>query len=919
MRKLVILFVITCISNLAISQNAFYNAKELAQLSLDSSIRNTERIVAILVNYLSENEAREFAADPGREKLRNYFKEDPAIIQLIDQLKVPDISCDSILKANLKWEDKSYVKIYQFKKLIDTVMADVVFSQLKLLDTLSKSEKLMNDHRLKIQSWYKGYIDSTRIFTDTESIKPIYIDVQNKLLELKGQKENIKNVFCEQIVIEYKNLPPAKRDGKLKIPEPTGDIHFKEYKIVLKQLNTSAEAIKAENQQASAPGLSMPTQTQMVDAVAIYLANRVKYETAITFLEYIKKALKTDSTLLNLFPETLRLFTTYNSYEMPNFGNVWQQAFAEDFIMIPQRIASFKNTDNYFYRKYKNSPTFNFIREAIELPVLAAQKGNIIDIVELLNERYKDTLPEHLSVFNKFIRLFHLINDEFYSIDRDKFWVSYIDLNKLTPQQFRILSGLLFKKYKDQIFSFLNISQGNWDRVDSAAVNQREFKKWLGDAFYVLNQFQTNQQALNDFVKSGNVPKSNANFWRFLPELYKTLVSDYQDKSIFRKTGPFTVTNRGVETYKELSDVFEALEGKDYSVAFDRTLHILEKLMSETRLKEEKALFAYVQSRYKYKYKKRTEWEAVVNGNQDVVKEASLKFIETVTSFNTYSSSKTHADSVRWYSKYELNRDSFFNSIARGELKKYLSPNITDGSRLDRFVKDNALKITDFNNLAESNNFNTITRTVSFISDVRRAPDSKTLSQVISSYASPPVSYKQKRSSNFSIDLNAFVGIYGGYEGQLKQSAFNLKQYSDFAFSAGVSAPIGVSCSWGYSKPAKNITGNSFLTKKGSFKSLKENNFSITISIIDIGAPVSYRLSKGSAGALPNNVTFGQLISPGLFAQWGIRNTPLCFSAGVQYTPELRTFDAAKQKQETAFSLRAGMFFDLPLMNIIRH
>ena len=54
--------------------------------------------------------------------------------------------------------------------------------------------------------------------------------------------------------------------------------------------------------------------------------------------------------------------------------------------------------------------------------------------------------------------------------------------------------------------------------------------------------------------------------------------------------------------------------------------------------------------------------------------------------------------------------------------------------------------------------------------------------------------------------------------------------------------------------------------------------------------------------------------SPGLHLNVGIKGTPLVFSAGVQYTPQLRSFKQ-DELQRNVVRVYGGIFFDLPLFN----
>jgi hypothetical protein len=207
-----------------------------------------------------------------------------------------------------------------------------------------------------------------------------------------------------------------------------------------------------------------------------------------------------------------------------------------------------------------------------------------------------------------------------------------------------------------------------------------------------------------------------------------------------------------------------------------------------------------------------------------------------------------------------------------------------------------------------------VLKTAEFFTDVMGAANSDQLAQVIEAYAMPPGSYKVKRSTRYSVDLDAYVGLYGGAE-MLNHS--NDPNAGTTAMVWGLSAPIGLSFTWGGRHTTRKNENASFLNRKGKPKTLNGNSFTIGLSVIDIAAPLAFRLSGDSQEALPETLTWSQIFSPGAHARWGIRNTPLCISTGLQYTPQLRKIDQTSKSQE-AFRGYVGLFFDLPLFNIYR-
>lgn len=216
----------------------------------------------------------------------------------------------------------------------------------------------------------------------------------------------------------------------------------------------------------------------------------------------------------------------------------------------------------------------------------------------------------------------------------------------------------------------------------------------------------------------------------------------------------------------------------------------------------------------------------------------------------------------------------------------------------------------------------------SFLNDVAAAKSTEQLSEVVSSYALPPGSYKQKRSAWRCLNINAYVGPYAAYEGTLYRSQYDGKFVDSQGWVFGLSAPIGISWTTPFSKTLK---GNSKITtlernnpdllkiKKDHIKSLSKWSFTTTFSIIDLGAVVSYRFTH-TDNVLPQQFKWEQFVSPGVHFGLSIPNTPLIISLGAQVTPQVRRLKPetgmAEGPQLNMLRFYGGIYFDIPLFNL---
>lgn len=201
-------------------------------------------------------------------------------------------------------------------------------------------------------------------------------------------------------------------------------------------------------------------------------------------------------------------------------------------------------------------------------------------------------------------------------------------------------------------------------------------------------------------------------------------------------------------------------------------------------------------------------------------------------------------------------------------------------------------------NITKMDDNNALVKSVSFygnflvdLVNASKLKDSENIELILNKYALPVSSYRIKRKKNYSIDLASYPGISGGYEFSDSNSG-----------SFGITAPIGFSFS------LKNNT------KKPS-----STSSSLFLSIIDIGAPFSYRLTNDDAEGLPENITLEQIFAPGLFYVYGFNNSPFSLSFGAQYSPLLRKIKVNNVlDDQNIFKLSISFVVDIPIFNLLK-
>jgi hypothetical protein len=186
----------------------------------------------------------------------------------------------------------------------------------------------------------------------------------------------------------------------------------------------------------------------------------------------------------------------------------------------------------------------------------------------------------------------------------------------------------------------------------------------------------------------------------------------------------------------------------------------------------------------------------------------------------------------------------------------------------------------------------------SFMATIVQAKTSDDVANAIEAAALPSGSSRVKRETSFNVALNAYVGVYGGYE-QIQgydTSGFTLNTY-------GVTAPVGISISRGHSVFFIGTGKSGWST-------------SVFISVIDIGAVASFRFKDDSTSQVPT-IHLQDIISPGLFLSIGIPKCPVSVNFGVQMGPNLRKVSSTANdySNHVYFRYSMSLVVDIPIFN----
>lgn len=777
-------------------------------------------------------------------------------------------------------------------------------------------EKLNNLLDFKDTSSLKKQLNKEDIEKTRSKIEELYIKKINALIRYKGSDKVSKEV---SMVAMSKQTNEAK--------EFTMNLAKKEQKM------------------------SLPSQTEAIDALAIFIAGRVKDEIALSFIDDLKKKISQVPELLCMFPNTIQKINESDFYELPNFGIQIKEAIRQDFLSLPDHIID----------------CFDFKNEELkdEIKAILTFRKKLMNGVDYrtLVSFYADENNFGLSYKNtevyKIFSLMHFLNETMMTAKENAIWVNPTDMEK-DPQFIKIYLSLMGVKFHKTLTETFNVSL-----CDSIADNKKiqRMNSDIKSILYKLNEFESYIELIksNNSAYQQDADRINQELFACVDSIFSTVGSVF-NKNYSTKIRPLFT---GVLSFYQKSKT--AINDKDYSSLIFYTMEMMEVIYKEkmvagsninlmTVSRFQKAIESADIKKLRYLEK---AFEVLVKMDASNVNADTLRKLAGKDGYNYFGEKfpelkkaidKKATDEISRYLaaiKSKKEYKDFERMMGLIDSVQFLSfsADTSISEKLDELIrmkvpvtckfkemKNYVCAVTrlntdilkrkqaDINSNKINNHYNIFISTgkfVSLLNDVVKAENSKSLSEVIKQYSAPVQSYKVKRKNRFSIDFSAYPGLYAGVEG--KQGHGILKKSTSFV--TGITCPLGISLSFGTKKTYKpglnkRPNGSYYIKyKTGEIKELKGGSTTFSLTLIDIGAAFAYRWSNDSSATLPKEVNFAQVLAPGCFVGWGIKNTPLILNAGAQFVPQLRDFNTDGESENT-FRFSVSVAFDIPIWNI---
>lgn len=808
---------------------------------------------------------------------------------------------NKILSELIDLQSRHTIAINNYKKLNETNPEEKLNSEkTKLVNLLqqitSKKDRLfeldqiwINDSSQSYRNYkeYKAILDSiTRFTTDSFNIEKNKKAFLDSLTLLEQAANAIQSIVVEANQFSSSLTPEI----RLKLAGKNPDTNYLMDATSLATITRSAfndiyvsakEDLEKDN--TSTIAFSLPNQTQLIDAMAIYLVKRVKQESVLWFFETIRKNAKFYTLVSEVFPETITLLQGNEIYEAPKMGSLWRYAISKDFVTMPENFLK----SNWLKNKgIISEESISDLKTALQIGRMFQQKYTYKQMINSLYSSipysyYLKNPDQDKVTLNTVISLLHAIQEEFVKVSGDKnknfSSLQLSELLHMTNEEFEIMLSLIDLKYNHLIRKLMQ--ETKLDIKENLTINT--LKRWFGSIMSKLEQFETlSSDAVNlkkelEGLNGSTFEFSNSNnTWKLVADLMDIFNIDKEDPVVQKifKGWEKSAIGKVVEKVSAIQEFFYMLDKKNFAGCVNVLFRTIDGYDKKDSIILSTEIVDELLTNYQFRH------------------------------FNKLIGDYSNKAQQEKYSFTFIPTD---NAVNKGRL--VINPATPLGIAV-RLKDDNAKNI--------------IIKIAGFLNDVALTKSGKELAKTIEAYAMPAGSYKKKRESWFSFDLNAYVGLYAGNE-WINRS--NLKQQNRTGSVYGLTAPIGFS----FSKTlGRRMNPSLFLENKENPDHIKFNKkqlwtlrpttFTLFVSAIDIGAVVSYRFGNNDS-ILPQQVKLAQVFSPGVHLNIGLRNTPIVFAAGYQYSPSLRRInDATNSPSQTEWNTNrvyAGILFDIPLFN----
>lgn len=831
-----------------------------------------------------------------------------------------------------RYQGYDAVQLQDLKTFFDDSISktdiSLLYIEKNILDSLNIGYKLNNDTIIsKFSARYKNQINP-REDIDKNSISQ-KADTAEKLIE---DHKKYEARYLEKIMafaagyVKDKKFVPNYDIKNYTISDP---------KIAAAEINLNS-TIQASEQRAAASTYKLPSESDMINAMAMFLAKRAQQEMAIWFMDKIRENIR-NPLVYEAFPETIKLIESLEDFKTPNFSLAWRYAIASDFIKMPKNLAESSWMQNFIFegdaekiKLFSASVIFGY-----ELNRLISEKYTYRDII-----RYFYTHPHYDAIkmqiasdeskkldmdvmLKNSITILYILTNELFAIDEAESkanyrLLSYEEIAAMGEIEWYALGQLVQLKYGSHY--------ANFDFFFSDLSQKEKLSKWMGNLLISLSQFD---KVNKDLQKASEKKDGEQNFNFYNVWQNTVQIIDNLDYSRYLNNGLQTKKNY-IEILKQSTSIYENIQNRNYPKAVQKTFEIVKMTAKENNASDNDSGFDLVLKKKTIKFN--ADGKTFTCGDENFTLDTDsggcLKISDSkdlVAKFSQFNKTRyvfpflsnfknDNYDLVAAYdSEFRANCDSLSKRLKLKEDDVLIIINYLgfydksgwDSQKLFEYIDASGknihknYSITDQKEAIRLKYQDQLLKLTAFFGDVLTAKNAEELSDVIDSHALPPTSYKLKRRVKRSIDLNGYVGLQGS---RMWTNGFTSLKTQ---YTIGITAPIGFAYTW------------------STLKRRKPNNWGFTVDIVDLGNIVNHYLVN-STEDYTKDVHFSEIFSPAASFMYALRKTPFVVFASFKLLP-LKTSSVTDQNgatkliNEKAFDatvLSVGVKIDIPLVNL---
>lgn len=599
------------------------------------------------------------------------------------------------------------------------------------------------------------------------------------------------------------------------------------------ELRGGAGAIAPENLMTDAPAFTGGIDVPMIaDGIAKFLVERFKEEMTINFFNRFKDKLNDPemAELKIMFPKTFETLNAIDKdvYQFALYMDMLRDAFEKDMRALPVNLFKLLRSDQFQAVLDSDPMVKNVLNIGVDIAEGIMNKEHPGEMIENMN--MKHILAFQNKNLSSTIVFFKEMSQGFKSDSPNKYWLSpdYVKNELEDTTTLKLFLGLLYQRNR---ITCKSINAGRSPELVynfMDTIGYHNFEKFLSTFQSFINISNSIESIVNK-IKDPNEEITYLDVYDY----YSYTIQILEEcvviyEDVTEENAPRELT-LSIYAAKTTGQIYLDAGQRNYVSAVVNSIALLDTLF---------------QPAFTAKYFEK---------NKLTVADTSLLHTKSYSGFK-----KQVADFEK------LSNDSTYKlKSSAKEIKEFMA------AIKNRELKDKITHLYHYYKLTKLDNFLSVfMKYGNFAASIAQAKTSDEVKDIIKAAVLPPGSSAAKTYSSFSIALNAYVGVSAGHEfHNQSRKAFN---------SLALWAPIGVSFNYGFGEKAKKIVGT----------------LGLNVTIIDLGALVSFRLDDDSTDVLPQ-FNAQNLLAPGAYITLGRWfNTPLTLGFGAQYGPQLRTISA---------------------------